>query len=143
MPRTKTGDEVAATPATDAYRRGEAALRRDEPHEAIAHFQRAVELAPQDLDYAAMLGWAQFCASYEKDKAAVETRKALERAIQRSQKPYLARFLLGRVERMLGRDKEALRHFNIVLEDQPSHAEARSEVRAIEARLAANVGKKR
>ncbi|MBA3463567.1 MAG: DnaJ domain-containing protein [Deltaproteobacteria bacterium] len=143
LPRTKTSDEVATTPAHEAFRRGEAALRRDEPHEAIAHFQRAVELTPNDLDYLAMLGWAQFCASRDKEKAAVETRKALDRAIQRSQKRHVARFLLGRVERMLGRDKEALRHFQIVLEDQPSHAEARSEIRAIEARLASGAGKKR
>ena len=143
MPRTKTSDEVENTPAHEAFRRGEAALRRDEPHEAIAHFQRAVELTPTDFDYLAMLGWAQFCASRDKEKQAHETRKTLERAVQRSQKPYVARFYLGRVERMLGRDKEALRHFQLVLEDQPSHAEARSEIRAIEARLATSTGKKR
>ena len=44
---------------------------------------------------------------------------------------------LGRVECMLGRDKEALRHFNEVLELQPHHVEAASEKRIIELRLAA------
>ncbi len=142
-PRTKTGEEADSTPATEALRRGESALRRDEPHEAIAHFQRAVDLAPSDVDYLSMLAWAQFCASTEKDKAAVETRKTLERAINRSTKPLAARLLLGRVERMIGRDREALRQFQIVLEDEPSHAEARSEIRAIETRLASSGGKKR
>ncbi len=135
-PRTKTGEETSSNPATEAVRRGESALRRDEPHEAVAHFQRAVELAPLDVDYAALLAWAQFCASTEKDKTAPETRKSLERAINRSSKPLGARLLLGRVERMLGRDREALRQFQIVLEEQPSHTDARSEVRAIETRLA-------
>ncbi len=142
-PRTKTGDEVALTPALEAFRRGEGALRRDEPHEAIAHFQRANELQPNDVDFMAMLGWAQFCAATDKHKAAPEARKLLERATQRSPKPLAARFLLGRVERMVGRDREALRHFQIVLEEQPSHAEARAEVRVIEARLSGNTGKKR
>ncbi|MBL0213053.1 MAG: DnaJ domain-containing protein [Myxococcales bacterium] len=141
-PRTTTADELARAPAMEAFRKGEAALRRDEPHEAIAHFQRAVELAPQDVDMHAMHAWAQFCASTEKEKTAVETRRYLERAINKSPKPVAARFLLGRVERMLGRDREALRHFQIVLEIQASHAEARSEVRAIEARLSGNAKKR-
>ncbi|CAN5751998.1 hypothetical protein BH11MYX3_BH11MYX3_38380 [soil metagenome] len=135
MPRTKTGDDAAGTPATEALRRGESALRRDEPYEAVAHFQRAVELAPNDADYQAMLAWAQFCAATDKETTAVETRKTLERTIYRSAKPVAIRLLLGRVERMLGRDREALRQFQIVLEDEPSHTEARSEIRAIEARL--------
>ncbi len=141
-PRTTTAEELGRAPAMEAFRKGEAALRRDEPHEAIAHFQRAVELAPQDVDMHAMHAWAQFCASTEKDKTAVETRRYLERAINKSPKPVAARFLLGRVERMLGRDREALRHFQIVLEAQASHAEARSEVRAIEARLSGNAKKR-
>lgn len=133
-PRTKTGEEVS--PAIEAYRRGELALRRDQPHEAFEHFQKANELEPNNVDFLAMLGWAQFCASTDKLKAATDSRKHLERATQRSQKPLIARFFLGRMDRMLGRDREALRHFQIVLEEQPSHAEAKAEVRAIEARLA-------
>jgi hypothetical protein len=36
---------------------------------------------------------------------------------------------------MLGRDQDALRHFRDVLTANPSHAEAASELRALEARL--------
>jgi len=143
-PRTKTGDEAPQlSPAMEAFRRGEMALRRDEPYEAFEHFQKANELQPNDVDFMAMLGWAKFCAATDKFAAAPEARKQLERATQRSQKPLTARFYLGRVERMLGRDREALRHFQIVLEEQPSHAEARAEVRVIEQRLAAPPPKKR
>jgi hypothetical protein len=45
------------------------------------------------------------------------------------------RFYLGRVERMLGNDKDALRYFREVLAQAPGHAEAASEVRVIEARM--------
>jgi cytochrome c-type biogenesis protein CcmH/NrfG len=84
-----------------------------------------------------MLGWAKFCAAGDKPAIGADTRKLLERAIFKSQKPERARFYLGRVERMLGRDKEALRHFHEVLDLKPNHADAASEVRAIEARLQA------
>ena len=37
---------------------------------------------------------------------------------------------------MLGRDQIALQHFREVLDQIPNHAEAASEIRALEARLA-------
>ena len=134
--RTRTADDIPTGPAGDAYRRGESALRRDAPAEAVAEFGRACALDPNNVDFHAMLGWAQFCAARDKETIAPETRKALERAIQRSAKPVHARFLLGRVERILGRDREALRHFHEVIEATPSHAEAAAEIRAIDARIA-------
>jgi len=143
LPRTRTSEEPPATPAAEAYRRGEAALRRDDPHDAVIELLRACQLEPGNVDYHAMLGWAQFCAATDKVSIATETKKSLERAIQKSHKPLVARFLLGRVERMLGRDREALRHFHEVLDHQPHHAEAASEVRAIQARLAAAAARRR
>lgn len=141
-PRTRTVDELPGTPAAQAYRRGEAALRRDEPLEAVAALRHASQLEPANVDYGAMLGWAVFCAATDKVTAAPEARKALERAIQKSAKPLHARFLLGRVERMVGRDKEALRHFEEVVEQMPNHAEAASEIRVIQARLASAARKR-
>ena len=44
-------------------------------------------------------------------------------------------FYLGRVERMLGREKQALGHFMEVLMIKPHHSEASSEVRILEQRL--------
>jgi len=66
---------------------------------------------------------------------AARTRTLLDRAIQRSPRSVTPRFYLGRVERMLGSDKEALRHFRDVLAQAPGHAEAASEVRVLEARM--------
>jgi cytochrome c-type biogenesis protein CcmH/NrfG len=123
--------------ADEAFKRGELAMKRDQPGEAILEFKAALDLNPQEVVYAGMLAWAKFCAAGDKPGIGVETRKILERAVFKSQRPERARFYLGRVERMLGRDKEALRHFQEVLELKPNHAEAASEVRAIEARLAA------
>jgi cytochrome c-type biogenesis protein CcmH/NrfG len=112
-------------------------MKRDQPGQAILEYKTACDLDPNEVDYAGMLAWAKFCAAGDKAAAGGDTRKLLERAVFKSHRPERARFYLGRVERMLGRDKEALRHFQEVLDLKPNHAEAASEVRAIEARLQA------
>ena len=131
--RTKTAEELV-TEAAEAFKRGETALRRDEPIEACLAFAKAVELQPNNADYVGLLGWAQFCAATDKAAAAGKARQALDKMIQKSDKPIRGRFLLGRVERMLGRDREARYHFEQVIDMQANHAEAQSEIRAIDQR---------
>src|SRR5204863_7651959 len=111
-------------------------LRTEQLPEAVIELARAVELAPYEVDYGALLGWARFCVSSDKPGAASDTRRALERAIHRSSHPEVARLYLGRVERMLGRDQLALHHFREVLHLVPDHAEATSEIRVLEMRIA-------
>jgi hypothetical protein len=121
--------------AEEAFRRGEMALRRDQLTQAIADFQQAVELQPTEPEYHALLAWAKFAAAPDKVAVAAATRAALTKADGDSSKSVTARFYLGRVERMLGREKEALNHFQEVLRLKPHHAEASSEVRVLESRL--------
>ena len=152
-PRSRTTSPVAVVPPADptpaepivtdpvaagksAFKRGQAKLKVEDLEGAIIELARAVELVPNEIDYAATLAWARFCSASDKLELAQATREALHKAIRKSQTPEIARFYLGRVERMLGRDKEALRHFQEVLEVQPKHADAAAEVRVIEARLA-------
>jgi len=122
--------------AEEAFRRGELALRRDQPQAAVTELERAIQLNPDEADYHALLAWSQFCAATDKPAIAPATRVALDQAIQRAPKAVTARFYLGRVERMLGRDQEALRHFREVLTACPGHADAAAEQRVLEARLA-------
>jgi len=133
LPGPQAPDRKALAAA--AYQRGQQALRADQPAKAVVELTQAVELAPHDVDHGALLGWARFCAASDKISVATETRRLLERAIHRSPRPEVARFYLGRVERMLGRDQLALQHFHEVLERVPGHPDAASEIRAIEARL--------
>jgi DnaJ domain len=121
--------------AEDAFRRGELALRRDQPQAAVTELQVAVQLNPDEPDYHALLAWARFCAAPDKPAIAAATRRVLDDAIQRAPRAVAARFFLGRVERMLGRDQEALRHFREVVSVAPGHADAAAEIRALEARL--------
>jgi tetratricopeptide (TPR) repeat protein len=120
--------------AEEAYLRGELAMRRDQTSTAVSEFARAVELNPEEADYHSLLAWAQFCASPDKMAVASATRVALDRAIARSPRAVAGRFYLGRVERMLGRDHDALRHFQEVLRLEPQHQDAAAEARMIEAR---------
>jgi cytochrome c-type biogenesis protein CcmH/NrfG len=132
VPRVPTADKLDAR---DAFQRGEMAMRRDQVAQAVPEFARAVELQPEEPEYCAMYAWAKFCCAADKQAVAEETRKALARVLARESDSVTARMCLGRVERMLGRDKEALREFEKVLAVQPHHAAAQSEARVLEARL--------
>lgn len=128
--------------AEEAFRRGEAALRRDQLASALQEFARALQLNPDEVDYVAAHSWAEFCASPDKVQIAQKTRNTLERAIAKSPRSVTPRFYAGRVERMLGRDADALRHFHDVLQIEPHHREATTEARVIEQRLAGPVKKR-
>jgi DnaJ-domain-containing protein 1 len=121
--------------AEEAFRRGELALRRDQPQAAVVELELAIRLHPEEADYQALLTWAQFCAAPDRAAVAAKTRAQLEKVLQRVPKAANARFFLGRVERMLGRDQEALRHFRDVLTAAPGHTDAAAEIRALESRL--------
>lgn len=121
--------------AEEAFRRGEMALRREQLDAAIAEFSTAVELQPQESEYQALLIWAKFAAASDKQQIAHKTRIELARAAERSMQSPTARFYLGRVERILGREREALEHFYEVLRIKSNHAEASSEIRVLETRL--------
>lgn len=124
----------------EAYRRGEMALRRDSLATAIRELERAIQLNPDEPDYHATLAWAKFASAPDKMAVATHTRASLEQAIRKSPRAVTARFFLGRVERMLGKDQKALELFQEVLRMQPNHHEATSEVRVLEARLGSDKG---
>jgi hypothetical protein len=132
----KANPEDNATLADRAFQRGLMALKREDLDTAIEQLARAAELAPNDVDYPAMLAWARFCRATDKRAVAMVTRRALERAVQKSPSPMTAHFYLGRVERILGRVADALYHFHEVLEREPGHADAATEIRMLEARVA-------
>lgn len=122
--------------AKDAFKRGQSAMRSDLVDKAISELGEATRLAPDQADYAAMLAWAKFVGTADKAKVADDTRQALTKAKAKAQNPVMALFLLGRVERILGRDREALHYFQEVLQLQPRNIEAQAEIRVIELRAA-------
>ena len=121
--------------AEEAFKQGEMALRREQLIQAIEHFQMAVELQPKEGEYQALLAWAKFAAAPDKNAVAVATRNTLIRASELNDQSPTPYFYLGRVERMLGREREALHHFHTVLAIKPNHSEAQSEARILQQRL--------
>ena len=111
-------------------------MAANRPGAAVAELAKACELAPGDADYRAMLAWAAFCAAPNKQHLELVTRRSLQGALDGARHPEIVRTYLGRMERMLGHDLEALQHFRAVLELVPDHVEAATEVRVIEARIA-------
>jgi DnaJ domain len=142
-PRARTGELDSKELAAEAFSAGMAALKRDDIMRAVEELGKAANLVPANLEYTAMYAWATFCASTDKQATYADTRKALEKAIHRGEKPVAARFYLGRVERMVGHDREAFNHFQEVLLDEPNNREAASELRIIEQRLARGTKPKR
>jgi tetratricopeptide (TPR) repeat protein len=136
-PEEQKADELAmrVMRAEEAFRQGEMALRRDQIAHALQFFSTAVELQPNEPEYQALFAWAQFANTADKEPIALQTRKALIRAAETNPDSPTARFYLGRVERMLGREKEALACFYEVLRIKPNHSEASSEARILEQRL--------
>ncbi len=137
-PKPPALSKPPAVLADEAFQRGVMALRRDDLQTAVLELVQASQLAPLDVDFAAMAAWAKFCAASDKQLIALETRRVLERAVARSPKPMTARFYLGRVERMLGRVREALFHFRQVIAVEPGHADAAAEIRMLEPRAIAD-----
>ncbi|MEZ4363791.1 MAG: DnaJ domain-containing protein [Kofleriaceae bacterium] len=125
---------TAALTAEERFRRGQAALKRDDLEEAVREFEAALELKKDEGDYLALLAWTRFCAASDKAAVAASSRQSLERASRMAPESVTPRFWLGRLERVLGRSPQALAHFRWVLDQDPRHAEAGAEVRVLMSR---------
>lgn len=125
---------TAAITAEERFRRGQAALKRDDLEEAVRELEAALEIKKDEGDYLALLTWARFCIAPDKEAAAVAARQALDRAARMSPESVTPRFWHGRLERTLGRSQQALVHFRWVLDQDPRHAEAGAEVRLLMSR---------
>jgi cytochrome c-type biogenesis protein CcmH/NrfG len=128
VPPVPTPDPDAETAST-FYRRGQAALRDERLDEAVIALNRAVEMAPDDHDFKCALAWARFCKAGDKSRIADSTRATLSQAALRGDKPVVAYYYLGMVERILGRTPQAMTAFQHVLDLDPDHREANTELR--------------
>ena len=121
-------ENLSETPAV-IFERGMRALRAERLDEALVDFERVHELVPNDPIFLATLAWARFCAAVDKSHVVAETRRMLSRAIARSDAPVIPRYYLGLVERIMKRPEHALEQFREVLELDPRHAGAATEIR--------------
>lgn len=116
----------------EAFRQGEAALRRMALEDAVMLFKRAAELSPEEGEYHAMLGWTLYVAAPVKTDALNTARGHLRKAMELRPNSALPHLLLGRIARMEGEATPAINHLRQALELSPRSSEAAAELRAAE-----------
>lgn len=120
-----------ALAAEQEFQRGEARLRVYDWAGALAHFERACELYPDEGEYMAFCGWAYYL-THGHDEAVF--RKAFElvkrgaKLAPERDKPYL---FLGRLCQAAGRLDTAERMFMKAVERRPDCTEALRELRLL------------
>lgn len=123
-----------ALSAEQEFQRGEARLRVYDWAGALAHFERACELYPEEGEYMAFCGWAYYLTHGHDDavfrKAFELVRRGAKLAPERD-KPYL---FLGRLCQAAGRLEMAERMFVKAVERRPDCTEALRELRLLEMR---------
>ncbi len=123
-----------AISAEREFQRGEARLRAHDWSGALTHFERAVELYPEEGEYLAYSGWAYYLTHGHGDdvfrKAFALVKQGAKLAPDRD-KPYL---FLGRLCQAAGRLELAERMFTKAVECRPDSIEALRELRLLQMR---------
>ncbi len=120
--------------AEEAFLRGQAAMRRNQPAAAVPEFKRAVELNPDEGEHLAMLAWAMWCAAGNKETVGKEVRQLLTSAIAMAPRCVPAFFYRGQIAKQQNNLEQAAECFDKVLELDPDHKEAQTEVRLLTSR---------
>ena len=123
-----------AIAAEREFQKGEARLRSHDWSGALSHFERAVELYPDEGEYLAYCGWCFYLTHGHDDavfrKAFELVRRGAKLAPDR-EKPYL---FLGRLCQAAGHLEAAERMFMKAVERRPDSIEALRELRLLQMR---------
>ncbi len=118
--------------AEQECRRGEGCLQARDHERASVHFQRALELEPNEGEFHALYGWTLFLTqSAQRPKAMEHLKKAIALAPQSPTGYYYLGQLLKACEDTDGAGKM----FRKVLSLRPDHVEASRELRLIQKRF--------
>jgi curved DNA-binding protein CbpA len=120
--------------AEEAFVLGEMALKRGGWADAARDFGKAVELNPDEGVHHAYYAWATWCATSDKDAVAKEVRSGLRTAIRLSPKSADAYFFRGQIAKQQDQMDTAVDCFEKVLELDPKHHQAATELRLLRAR---------
>lgn len=123
-----------AISAEREFQKGEARLRSHDWSGALTHFERAVELYPDEGEYVAYCGYAYYLTHGHADDifrtAFAMVKKGIKLAPER-EKPYL---FLGRLCQAAGRLEVAERMFTKAVECRPDSIESLRELRLLQMR---------
>jgi len=110
---------------------GKVAVNQRRYAEAVDHFSKAVLASPESAEYLTWLGWAKFLAD-KNDHAAAGG--LLEKAASLNPNYVLPWIYLGRMSKMLGQQRRAIKYYEEALAIDPKNPEARTEMRLWEKR---------
>jgi tetratricopeptide (TPR) repeat protein len=120
-----------AVEAELAFRQGEVQLRRRDLTGAVASFERAVQLAPDEGEHLAMLAWARVAAGRVQLTA---IKPELQQAIAKSPGCARAHYFLGVLLKEEGELDRSIAYLRKAIAFDPKLAEAESELRVVTAR---------
>ncbi len=130
---------VRIVEAEQECRRGEGCLKARDHEQASVHFQRALELEPNEGEFHALYGWTLFLTeSGQRPKALEHLKKAIALAPQSPTGYYYLGQLLKACEDTVGAGKM----FRKVLSLRPEHVEASRELRLMQKRFGETHGSK-
>lgn len=120
--------------AERAFNHGMLALRRQAHGDAEKNFAEAAELFPEEAEYHAYLGWAQFNNPIysEKDRPRL-AKESVERSLKINPKGDKAYFFLGKILLTYGQKDKAKQMFAMAFRYNRNNDEARNELRRLQA----------
>lgn len=113
------------------FRRGEKAIGRGRFADALAAFEHAVELAPDEGEFLAWLGYARYAAHGEDAQETSRSLEELARGCTLAPKLDVAHLLQARVLRAIGNASAALDAYERALAANPDCREAYDAVREL------------
>jgi curved DNA-binding protein CbpA len=121
--------------AEETFRLGEMALRRSQFDQARVLFEEAVSLNPEEAEYHALLAWAIWLSSANKQVVAPDVQRRFAQALALSPQCVPAHFYGGQVAKNSGQIQAAIEAFRTVIDLEPEHVEAALELRLLRGRL--------
>ncbi len=115
--------------ASAEFQRAEIMLRRREYDAAILHARAAATLNPEDADYHAFVGWVLHQKFPEANAPIDDMLTCLDRAIELDAKSDKIHYYRGVILRRVGRESEAVSHFEKAAQLNPRNVDAIREVR--------------
>lgn len=115
--------------ASAEFQRAEIMLRRREYDAAILHARAAATLNPEDADYHAFIGWVLHQKFPEANAPIDDMLACLDRAIELDAKSDKIHYYRGVILRRVGRESEAVSHFEKAALLNPRNVDAIREVR--------------
>ncbi|MBK8171356.1 MAG: tetratricopeptide repeat protein [Sandaracinaceae bacterium] len=115
--------------ATVEFQKAEVLMRRRDFAGAIEYLRNAIDLNATEADYHALYGWVLFQQHAEADAPLDDMLAAIDRALTIDAQNDRAHYYRGMVLRRMGRDSEAVAHFEKATAINPRNVDAMREVR--------------